>query len=409
MKIIHTSDWHLGKKLYGKSRYEETEKFLDWLIETTESESADALIISGDVFDTISPSNRALEQYYGFLYKISTSCCENVIIIAGNHDSPSLLNAPRELLKVFNVHVIASASENFADEVLIIQKKDKTPGAVVCAVPYLREKDLRIVFEDESPDDKSAQMLKGIKEHYSKVIAAALEICKSHSGRLSLIVTGHLFAAGGMTLSGDGVREIYVGSLERVGCDIFPDEIDYLALGHLHIPQKVFGCDCRRYSGSPIPVGFSEANQKKMVLSVDFSGEKPSVKEIYVPQFQKLITITGDIEKIRDEIFSLRISGAKTLAEVIYTGDALQGDLRGLILEMTKDSCVEVLRIKNESLAAGILESRFEGESLESLSEYDVFKRCLQSAGVPNEQKEELFQTFKETLSLLHEEDLYSE
>jgi exonuclease SbcD len=419
MKIIHTSDWHLGKKLYGRNRYEESERFLNWLIDIIEKESADALLISGDIFDTVSPPNKALEQYYGFLYRVSATCCENIIITAGNHDSPSLLNAPKELLKAFNIHVIGNAADDPDNEAIIINGKDKTHGAVVCAVPYLREKDIRTVNEEESCDDKSRRMLEGIKEHYSCVMscAEAKSRITQHNGlkKLPIVVMGHLFTAGGTTVSGDGVREIYVGNLEKTGCDIFPENIDYLALGHLHVPQKVFGCENKRYCGSPIPIGFSEAKQRKMVIAVEFLNGKTAIKEIYVPSFRELRTISGSIDEIRDQILELNFSGIKApdmlriWAEVIYTGKTAAGDLREIILEMTNNSSVEILRIKNESLADGILRSSFEGESLDSLSEYDVFERCLDSSGVEEKQWPELKETFSEALVLLHEEDFFKE
>lgn len=410
MKIIHTSDWHLGKKLYGRSRYDESGKFLDWLLKTTEEECADALIISGDIFDTVSPSNRALEQYYDFLYKVSTSCCTNVIITAGNHDSPSLLNAPKELLKRLNVHVIGNAAENPVDEIILINDKDNNPGAVVCAVPFLREKDIRKTSDGESMDEKSIKMLEGIKEHYAGVCTCAEKVRSKYTQkRLPVIATGHLFVAGGMTITGDGVREIYVGNLEKVGFDIFPETIDYIALGHLHVPQKISGCENVRYSGSPLPTGFGEAKQKKMVVSVDFGDSKTEIKEIFVPVFRRLETISGDIDEIREKIFELKFSAGQVWTEIVYTGTTVHGDLQEIILDFAKNSSVEILRIKNESLAAGILKNIKDGESLSDLTEYEVFERCLNSAGVTDEQRGELNKTFREALTLLLEEDSSAE
>ena len=112
MKILHTSDWHIGRSLYGRKRYDEFSAFLDWLAEFIQAESVDALLVSGDVFDTSTPSNRAQELYYRFLCKVSASCCRHIVVIAGNHDSPSFLNAPKELLRALNVYVVGSITEN---------------------------------------------------------------------------------------------------------------------------------------------------------------------------------------------------------------------------------------------------------------------------------------------------------
>ncbi|NLE26621.1 MAG: exonuclease subunit SbcD, partial [Clostridiaceae bacterium] len=118
MKIIHTSDWHLGCSLFGRKRYEETEKFLDWLSELLEQENIDVLLVAGDIFDTTTPSNRAQKLYYQFLHRVAQSSCRHVVITAGNHDSPSFLNAPRELLRYLQVYIVGSMEENPDDEVL---------------------------------------------------------------------------------------------------------------------------------------------------------------------------------------------------------------------------------------------------------------------------------------------------
>ena len=108
MKILHTSDWHLGKTLFGEKRYDEHEKFLTWLIGVLKDENIDLIIIAGDIFDTTTPSNRAQELYYSFLCNTKTTSCRHVVIIGGNHDSPSFLSAPQELLKHLNRQIPSS-------------------------------------------------------------------------------------------------------------------------------------------------------------------------------------------------------------------------------------------------------------------------------------------------------------
>ena len=171
MKILHTSDWHLGRSLYGRKRYEEFSAFLDWLAQTIEDEKVDALLVAGDVFDTSTPSNRAQELYYRFLCRVAASCCRHVVVIAGNHDSPSFLNAPKELLRALNVYVVGSMTDDLADEVIPLldcglQNEDSKTGGntseiniqksvIICAVPYLRDKDLRTVEPGETMADKT--------------------------------------------------------------------------------------------------------------------------------------------------------------------------------------------------------------------------------------------------------------
>ena len=236
MKILHTSDWHLGRSLYGRKRYEEFSAFLDWLTQTIESEKVDALLVAGDVFDTSTPSNRAQELYYRFLCRVAASCCRHVVVIAGNHDSPSFLN----------VYVVGSMTDVLEDEVFILQTDDK-PEAIVCAVPYLRDKDIRTVEPGETIDDKNAKLVEGLRNHYADVCAIAeqkrAEFKSAGHDGTPIVAMGHLFTAGGKTVDGDGVRELYVGSLAHVGKEVFPSAIDYLALGHLHVPQAVGGAE----------------------------------------------------------------------------------------------------------------------------------------------------------------------
>ena len=138
MKLLHTSDWHIGRALYGRKRYEEFEAFLDWLAAFIERENIDVLLVAGDVFDNSTPSNRAQELYYRFLCRVAAAPHRHVVITAGNHDSPSFLNAPRELLKFLNVHVVGCAADSPAEEVIVMAGPDHEPRLIVCAIPYLR-------------------------------------------------------------------------------------------------------------------------------------------------------------------------------------------------------------------------------------------------------------------------------
>ena len=150
MRVLHTSDWHIGRTLYGRKRYEEFESFLTWLAETIQQNRIDALLVSGDVFDTSAPSNRAQELYYRFLCRVAASVCRHVVVVAGNHDSPSFLNAPKELLRALDVHVVGSSTENTEDEVLVLRNEQDAPELIVCAVPYLRDRDIRVAEAGES-------------------------------------------------------------------------------------------------------------------------------------------------------------------------------------------------------------------------------------------------------------------
>ncbi|MBF2719913.1 exonuclease SbcCD subunit D C-terminal domain-containing protein [Psychrobacter sp. NG254] len=274
LTILHTSDWHLGRRLYGHMRYNEFESFLGWLEETITAQKVDILIVAGDIFDTMTPSNRAQALYYEFLGKVSRSCCQHVVIVAGNHDSPTFLDAPSQVLKFLNVHVIGTACDNLDDEVLVLGDDDNNPHCIIAAVPYLRDRDVRSSSAGESMDSKDASVISGICAHYDAVAAIAKEhqqiIAKSHNQHIPIIATGHLFASGGSTTADDGVRDLYIGNLGKISAEMFDECFDYVALGHLHVPQRVGGREHIRYSGSPIAMGFGEAKQQKQVLLIQF-------------------------------------------------------------------------------------------------------------------------------------------
>jgi exonuclease SbcD len=442
LKILHTSDWHLGRSLYGRKRYGEFSAFLDWLGDTIEEEGIDILLVAGDVFDTSTPGNRAQELYYRFLCRVSESCCRHIVIIAGNHDSPSFLNAPKELLRTLNVHVVGAMTENPVDEVMVLKKNPRAApmdadeeAALVCAVPYLRDKDIRRVEPGETIDDKNRKLVEGIKAHYDKVASIAennrsnlLQAAKSADKHIPIIAMGHLFTAGGKTADGDGVRELYVGSLAHVGEDVFPASIDYCALGHLHVPQVVGGREHIRYCGSPIPMGYGEANQEKSVVIIEFNpqtalrkteGEaeepvgdnrgKPRIYTKRVPCFQQLVRIAGSLDDIHAKLEKLKKEDSRAWLEIEYTGRDIIGNLRDVLDEALAGSAMEILRIRNKRLIDRVINTIAEDETLDDLNVNDVFERCLEAFEVPDEDRDELTAAYHEIVKGLLEDDKNAE
>jgi exonuclease SbcD len=358
MKILHTSDWHIGRPLFGRKRYEEYDAFLSWLADTILREGVDVLLVAGDVFDTSAPSNRAQELYYRFLCRVAASPCRHVVVIAGNHDSPSFLNAPRELLRAINVHVVGAALENREDEVFILRDGEGAPELIVCAVPYLRDRDIRVAEAGESIDDKDRKLLEGIRTHYREVCEVAEHTRRELDVPIPVVAMGHLFTVGGMTIDGDGVRELYVGSLAHVSAGIFPAGLDYLALGHLHVPQKVNGSEVVRYCGSPLPMGFGEARQEKSVCLVDFAGKDAKVRCIAVPVFQGIERIRGAWEVISARIHDLSAARSRVWLEIVYEGDEVLGDLRERLDAAVAGTGLEILRVKNNRIVDRVLMTR---------------------------------------------------
>ena len=427
MRILHTSDWHLGRTLYGRKRYEEFEAFLTWLADSIDKEKIDALLVAGDIFDTSTPSNRAQELYYRFLCRIATSACRHIVVTAGNHDSPSFLNAPKEILRALNVYVVGSMTENLEDEVIVLRDGEQ-PEAIVCAVPYLRDKDIRIVAPGETIDDKNRKLVEGIKTHYAEVVKIAEQkreeiiqqsAIKNPQSKIPIIAMGHLFTAGGKTVDGDGVRELYVGSLAHVNEDVFPSSIDYFALGHLHVPQHVGGKEHIRYSGSPIPMGFGEATQEKSIVILDFGfgksdcdgeatikNQQPKIKLIPVPCFQPLARIAGSLDDIHEKLEQLKQEESRTWIEIEYTGRDIIGNLREIMDEALTGTAMEIRRIKNKRIVDRVISGIAENETLDDLDAGDVFIRCLDANEVPDEDREELTVSYNEIIKSLHEEDI---
>ncbi|MGL6226418.1 MAG: exonuclease SbcCD subunit D C-terminal domain-containing protein [Thermoguttaceae bacterium] len=342
LRLLHTSDWHLGQSLFAKSRYEEFESFLDWLLGTIERESVDCLIVAGDIFDNTTPSSRSQELYFHFLGRLAASCCNHVVIIAGNHDSPALLDAPKTLLKSLQIHLIGKPSQQVQDHVLCLRNQWGETELICCAVPYLPERFLRKSNPGESSDDKRRLLIAGIREHYQKIVEVAREIRQQLKRPVPIIATGHLFVTGSQIVEGENLRDLYIGNLGEVGVDIFSSDFDYIALGHLHSPQLVAQQKHIRYSGSPLPLSFDEAKHQKSVVLLDLvesgfnevnhlsdrallndrivsdSHSVPSstgsvsrfyscsIQTIPVPTFQQLSVLRGDWDEIKLQIDRLK-------------------------------------------------------------------------------------------------------
>lgn len=409
MKVLHTSDWHIGRALYGQNRYEEYEAYLNWLADTIQNHQIEALLVAGDVFDSSTPSNRAQELYYRFLGRIAngSSLCRHVVLIAGNHDSPSLLDAPKNLLHQLNVHVVGGPCDPIDEEAIVLFDKNGAPELIVCAIPFLRDRDLRVAEAGESIDDKNRKLITGLRNHYEVVAAAAVDKKNELGVDLPIVAMGHLFASGGQT--NDGVRELYVGSLAQVEASIFPECLGYVALGHLHTPQIVGGSNRIRYCGSPLAMSFGEAGQRKILCEIDFEGISATVHPIEVPIFQPLEQIRGDWPHIQNRLQELTASHSCSWLEILYEGEDLIGDLREHVDQIVTGSTVKVLRIQNQRIVARILAQASDEETLNDLSEIDVFLRCLEAQSVLEEQREELVQTYQEALLSLQQTDLHAE
>ena len=327
MKILHTSDWHLGQSFFTKSRKNEHAAFLKWLLQQVEVHQIDAIIVAGDVFDTGTPPSYARELYHAFIGELQGMQC-TLVVLGGNHDSVSVLNESKALLKYLNSHVIASTYGDLSEQVIMLNDRNGQPCAVLCAVPFIRPRDVLVSEAGQSATDKRQALGDAIKQHYGALYNEALSLRASieekqaeqgseNSAAIPIIATGHLTALG--VSQSESVRDIYIGTLEGFDAKGFPPA-DYIALGHIHRPQKVAKTEHIRYSGSPIPLGFDELNTQKQVVLVTFESESttPTISTLPVPRFQAMEVIKGDLKAIEAAINK---SDAITLAS--QTDDAV--------------------------------------------------------------------------------------
>jgi exonuclease SbcD len=390
MKILHTSDWHLGQSFMGKSRQEEHQVFLTWLLEVIKRESIDTLIVAGDIFDTATPPNYALEIYYNFLTEVSKSSCENIIITAGNHDSISTLKAPKQLLQALNINLIASGDES-ENELIEIFNNNKLE-AIVCAVPFLRDYVVRQSLSSQTMSEKEHQLTQGIKKHYEDLYKKALKL--SEKKDIPIIATGHLTTVGSKTSESE--REIYIGGTLDIDSDFLGKYFDYVALGHLHINQKV-GSGHVRYSGSPIPLSFSESSSQKKVNIVEFKNKSLKVRELDIPLYRALISLSGDLDSILKEL--KEIEDKNSWIEV-HLNDQNPFYANQAIREKAKELELTLLAVKIDKTQTALQSEDINAISLDELTPLDLFEYRLEEDALEDEDfVKELIVNFKQVVN----------
>lgn len=285
LRILHTADWHLGQRFYDYDRTEEHEHFLNWLVDVIEKEQIDVLLIAGDIFDVTNPTSAAQRLFYNFLYNATHRVAGlQIILTAGNHDSPARLEAPAVLMETFNVSVIGAVKRNSIDNepdwqsvIIPLMNRKKEIKGYCLAVPYLRPGDYEIDQTIENPYNS------GIYTFYQQLYLFAQNQNKES---LPIIAMGHLHTAKAVISDSEkGIR----GGLEVVESDAFPQGLSYVALGHIHKAQTVGGKSNMRYSGSPLPMSFSEVNYKHQVIVADIeSHQEVKIQEIPIPRLVDL-------------------------------------------------------------------------------------------------------------------------
>lgn len=405
MKILHTSDWHLGQSFFTKSRKHEHAAFLNWLIEQVEANGVDAVIVAGDVFDTGTPPSYARELYHAFIGALQGKQC-TLVVLGGNHDSVSVLNESKALLQYLNSYVVPSTYGDIDNQVITLNKKNGEAGAVLCAVPFIRPRDVIVSEAGQNATDKRQALGDAIKQHYATLYENAVAkrnelLVKKATNQtyLPIIATGHLTALG--VSQSESVRDIYIGTLEGFDAGGFPPA-DYIALGHIHRPQKVAKQEHIRYSGSPIPLSFDELNTQKQVVLVEFPQSdaqelsqeavqtsepndvhcKPIITSLPVPRFQAMATIRGDLKHIEhainasEEIAKASFDTPVWLCIEVETQDYLT-DLQQRVQALLDDKPAEILQLKRVREKTAKPLSQQSHVQLSELSVDEVFEARL--------------------------------
>ncbi|PKQ40280.1 exonuclease subunit SbcD [Pseudomonas sp. YY-1] len=401
LRILHTSDWHLGQHFMGKTRQAEHQAFCAWLLEQVRVHDVDVLLIAGDVFDTGAPPSYAREQYYRLVVELRDAGCA-LVVLGGNHDSPAMLGESRSLLGQLGTQVVPSVGVDLAEQVLVLNDRTGQPGAILCAIPFIRPRDVLASQAGQSAQDKQQSLQQAIAEHYRELYELAASKRDELGLTLPIIATGHLTTVGAS--ASESVREIYVGSLEAFPTSAFP-RADYIALGHIHRPQKVGGLEHIRYSGSPIALSFDEARQQKEVLLLTFEGATlQSITPLPVPVFQPMASLRGSLKELAGSITEAAAQGTPerpVWLEVQVSTDDYLSDLQSRINALCEGCPVEVLRIRRErgnAMASLASEAR---ETLDELSVEDVFARRLQQETLEEEDALRLQALYRQVLEAL--------
>lgn len=427
MKFIHTADWHLGNMMHDIDRTEEAAAFLKWLKSEIEHVGAQALIIAGDIFDIVNPSNVAKTQYYKFLASLLKTNCTNVVVVGGNHDSGTLLDAPAGVLEALNIKVVGSINGRKVEDLVVeLKDGDENVIGICCAVPFMRNLELEEFYKTdvrksgEGADDVSDEDL--LKRLYGDVYRYAVELRGDRN--IPIIATGHLYAS---NLSGrngderesgvdgnaventveDGVREV-IGTLGNVDVSTFPGELDYVALGHIHYASMVAKNPKVRYSGSPFVMGFDESNCKRVVLAVDVKpNEAPVVEKVEVPKAMRFEQFKGDLDTLRHCLRNLEKELLQNPVETYVDLLLTTGDFVSLNDALEAEEVGKHFVVKRHRISRDVLHGahRFD-DNVESTKQYtqeDYFRMLIASNAEEKEDSEVVKKLYDKFIGMFNE------
>lgn len=412
MRLFHTSDWHLGQNLHGQERDFEHASFLSWLLARLAERQPDVLLIAGDIFDTVNPPVKAQERLYDFIVNAhEQQPLLTIVMIAGNHDSGSRIELPAPLMRRLRTHALGRVlwlDDGTLDVERLLLPLPDAKGDIAgwcLALPFLRPAE---VTGATLGDD----YLRGIGKVHELLIEAANH--KRQPGQ-ALIAISHAHMAGG-SVSEDSERSLIIGNAEALPASLFGPSITYVALGHLHKPQRVNGEERIRYCGSPIPLSFSEIGYQHQILEINCEGEQlRSVETLRIPRavdLQRLgpAPLAQLLLQLKDlpDIDLLADIDRQPWLEVRVCLDEPQPDLRNQIESALQGKAVRLVRIGAEYAGKGSGDGS-DGDAdlieLDQLSPQELFSR----AWLDNYGSEVDEQTLSDFATLLQDVQMESE
>ncbi|SDE12924.1 Exodeoxyribonuclease I subunit D [Pricia antarctica] len=398
MKILHTSDWHIGKQLHKYDLSEDLDLFFDWLVHYIQTENIDVLLVSGDIFDQANPSQAAYKQYYDVLKQLINFDCK-IILTGGNHDSASVLNAPQELLKAFDITVIGGATDEVGE--LFIEVEKEGEKIVVAAVPFLKDRDIRKSVAGETYATKIEQIKSGLQSYFANINAFYQQNYPDHT----FILMGHLYVQGSELSESE--RDIQIGNQAGVEAHMFEGIPQYVALGHIHKPQIISDTQNIYYCGSPIPLSFSEREDRKQINVITIKEGKIDQLEIVpIPKYRNLVAFEGNLEEVESKLTGYsEETRLMSLAEVIVNEDSESLERRqafeGFVNSQPNDN-IEIVksRLNFKSKIRGATDAFAVGTDVTDVTPVQMFEKKLElQSGLDN--TGELKNAFREILQEL--------
>ncbi len=399
MKILHTSDWHIGKQLHKYDLSEDLDLFFEWLIHFIKTQNIDVLLVSGDIFDQANPSQAAFKQYYDLLKKLINLDCK-IILTGGNHDSAAVLNAPSELLKAFDISVIGGAMEEMAEMFISVEKNNEK--IIVAAIPFLKDRDIRKSVAGETYATKIEQIKSGLRTYFSNI---NIHYNENHSDEV-FIVMGHLYVQGSEI--SDSERDIQIGNQAGVEANMFEGIPHYVALGHIHKPQTISQEHNIHYCGSPIPLSFSEKEDCKQINIITIKDNQiTNLEFVPIPKHRNLITFEGNLQEVEEKLNTYsEETTLMSLAEIIVNEDVESLERQQAfetLLDTRPEGNIEIVksRLIFKNLIRGASDAFAVGTDVSDVTPMEMFEKKLElQSGLEN--TDELKNAFREILEELN-------